>query len=75
MKTADYITIAQARGALRTLYHTDPEVNAMQVLKRAIEDDLAPKDARGNWRPSRLLMTVAGIFIAAVCVFLYFSIR
>lgn len=75
MKSAHYTTVAKVRAALHTLYRADPEIDAKQIMQRALQDEVVPKDSRGRWRVSRLTLTMAGIVIAAISIFVSFSIR
>lgn len=71
-KDTSYASLADTRRALQALYREDHEINEKQMLLHLFEDGLTPVDSRGRWRPSKLLVTCAGILLAALCVFTYF---
>lgn len=75
MEAVHYTTVAKVRAALHTLYQADPEIDAKQIIQRALQDELVPKDGRGRLRTSRLAVTVAGIVIASISIFVWFSLR
>lgn len=76
MTTRDhgYVSLADVRRALHLLYREDPESSVKHSLLRLFEDELTPVDTRGKWRPSRLLIILAGVGLTATGVFVYFSI-
>lgn len=69
-----YVSLADVRRALRLLYREDPESSVKRSFLRLFEDELTPIDTRGKWRPSRLLIILAGVGLTAAGVFVYFSI-
>ncbi len=74
MDARGYVSPAEVRVALRSLYSGDPESNLQKALLRSLADDLKPVDAKGRWRPSPLLILVAVLACAIVAVFIYFSL-
>jgi hypothetical protein len=74
MNTRSYVTTSEARAALRAIYRADPEIDIMIAFMRTFQDDLTPIDAKGNWRPSRLLLLIGTILCVATAVFIYFSL-
>lgn len=75
MNAANYITVARVRAALHALYRTDAQIDAKQIVQRVFQDQLVPRDGRGRWRASRLLLIVLASLSATIGVFLYFSTR
>jgi len=73
-KDHGYVSLADVRRALHLLYSEDPESSVKRSLLRLFEDELAPVDTRGKWRPSTLLTILAGVGLTAAGVFVYFSI-
>ncbi|MFC5862047.1 hypothetical protein ACFPT7_07065 [Acidicapsa dinghuensis] len=73
-KGQSYVILADVRRALHLLYREDPESSAKSSLLRLFEDDLTPIDTRGRWRPSKLLVILAGVGLTAAGVFVYFSV-
>jgi hypothetical protein len=73
MQTRGYVTEAQTRQAFREICRQDPEVNSRAALLRVFEDELRPLDTRGRWRPSRLLILIAGILAGTIIVFTLFT--
>lgn len=73
MKTRGHVTEAETRQALRELFRVDPEIDSRTALLRMFEEELRPLDARGRWRPSRLLLLIAGLLCAAVLAFAWFT--
>jgi len=69
-----HVTLADVQRALHLLYREDPESGVKRSLLRLFEDELTPIDTRGRWRPSKLLVILAGVGLTAASVFLYFSI-
>lgn len=69
-----YVSLADVRRALRLLYREDPESSVKRSLLRLFGDELTPINTRGKWRPSRLLIILAGVGLTAAGVFVYFSI-
>ncbi len=69
-----HLSLADVRRALHLLYREDPESSVKRSLLRLFEDDLTPVDTRGKWRPSKLLIILAGIGLTVAGVFVYFSI-
>jgi hypothetical protein len=74
MATPGYISLQQAREALRALYHGDPESNLEKALLESLSDGIRPVDDKGRWRPSPLLLLIATLVFALAGVFLYFSV-
>jgi len=73
-KGQGHVTLANTRRALHLLYREDPESRVKRTLLRLFEDDLTPIDSRGTWRPSKLLVILAGASLTVASVFVYFSI-
>lgn len=73
-KGQSYVRLADTRRALRLLYREDPESSVKRTLLRLFEDELTPIDTRGRWRPSKLLIILAGAGLTVASVFAYFSI-
>lgn len=69
-----HVTLADVRRALHLLHREDPESSVKHSLLRLFEDELTPVDTRGRWRPSKLLVILAGGGLTTASVFLYFSI-
>lgn len=74
MEPRGYVTFAEMRRALRRIYQEDGETNLHKALLLALADDLRPIDQKGRWRPNKLLVLLALLFIALLGIFLYFSI-
>jgi hypothetical protein len=73
-RNQNHVTLADVRRALHLLHHEDPESSVKHSLVRLFEDELTPVDTRGRWRPSKLLVILAGVGLTTAGVFLYFSI-
>lgn len=73
VKGQSYVSLADVRRALHLLHREDPESSAQSSLLRLFEDELTPVDTRGRWRPSKLLLILAGVGLTTASVFLYFS--
>lgn len=73
MDAQGYVTPAEVRSALISIYGSDPESNLQQALLRILADDLKPVDEKGRWRPSPLLILVAVLLSALTGVFCYFT--
>ena len=73
MDAQGYVTPAEVRSALISIYGSDPESNLQQALLRILADDLKPVDEKGRWRPSPLLILIAVLLSALTGVFLYFT--
>lgn len=71
----EYVSLNATRRALHALYGADPECSATNSLMRVFEDELAPIDTHGRWKPNKLLVIAAGIVFSVVFVFIYFSLR
>ena len=69
-----HVTLADTRRALHSLFREDPESSVKRTLLRLIEDELTPIAAHGRWKPSKLLIILAGVILTVACVFVYFSI-
>jgi hypothetical protein len=74
MKTRGYVTVVEMQQALRLLYHEDGETNLQQALLKALADDLKPTDERGRWKPSPVLVLLAGVVLTLIACFVYFSL-
>ena len=74
MDARGYVTFAEMRRALRSIYQEDRETNLSKALLNALSDDLRPVDARGRWRPNALVVLLAALLLALLGIFLYFSI-
>jgi hypothetical protein len=74
MEPQGYVTFAEMRQALRSIYREDGETNLHKALLLALADDLRPIDQKGRWRPNNLLVLLAVLVIALLGIFLYFSI-
>lgn len=72
-KGQSYVTLTDVRRALHLIHREDPESSVKRSLLRLFEDELTPIDTRGKWRPSKLLVILAGVGLTAASVFLYFS--
>lgn len=74
MDSRGYVTGEETRIALHSVYHGDPEINLQDALQRAFADELRPRDEKGRWHPSFLVIQVCLLALALLSVFLYFCI-
>ena len=74
MDTHGYISVEDAREALKQVYSNDSESNFQTALLESLSDDLKPIDARGRLRPNPRLVLSFLLLCALVGVFVYFSI-
>jgi len=74
MASQGYISVEQVRTALQSLYRGDTESSVEKTLLESLSDGLKPVDDKGRWKPSPILILIAGLVFAVASVFLYFSI-
>jgi hypothetical protein len=74
MAVPGYISLQQAREALRSIYRSDTESNLEKALLESLSDGIKPVDDKGNWKPSPILLLIAALVLALAGVFLYFSV-
>jgi hypothetical protein len=73
MDAQGYVSAAEVRSALQSVYEEDPEANLQKALLRTLADELQPIDAKGRWKPSPLLVLLALLLCALAGVFFYFT--
>ena len=73
MDAQGHVTPEEIREALLLMYRGDIESNPQQALLQLLADDLRPKDERGRWRPSPLLILIAFLACALIAIFFYFT--
>lgn len=74
MNAQKYVSPDEVRGALRSLFREDPESNLGKALLRCLADDLKPRDEKGRWKPSSLLVLITCLATALIGVFFYFTL-
>lgn len=74
MDTHGYISVEDAREALRQVYRNDSESNLQTALLESFCDELKPIDAGGRRRPNPTLVLSFLLLCALAGVFIYFSV-
>lgn len=74
MAEPNYISLQQAREALKSLYRSDTESNLEKAVLESLSDGIKPVDDKGRWKPSTTLILIAVLVFTLASVFFYFSI-
>lgn len=74
MDNNGYISLEQARQALRLIYRNDTESNLRSTLLESFSDELKPIGQKGRYRPSPVLMLSFLLGCTLLGIFLYFSL-